>query len=333
MVSITFFELEKWEEELVKKKIRGHKLKFFPKYLTKKYLPKLKSTEILVVFINSKINKEILEKLPKLKAIATASTGFDHIDIEECKKRKIKVSNVPSYGTRTVAEHTFALLFSISKNLYKSFQKTKKCDFKFKTTELRGFDLAGKTLGVIGTGKIGKHVIKIAKGLEMNVLGYDIYPDKKYAKKMNYKYTKTLKELLQKSDIITLHTVLNNSTYHLLNKKNIKFIKKGAVLINTARGALIDTFALIEALDKGIISACGLDVLEEEKLLHEDYRLKMSKEQERMKSCNKNLMKRENVFVTPHNAFNSQEAVQRIINTTIQNVQSFLKNKQINKVC
>jgi len=330
MVNITFFELEQWEEKIAKQEFKNHKLQFFPKPFKKSDLPKIKNTEILIVFVNSFVDQTVLNQLLKLKAIATSSTGYDHIDLEECKKRNIKVSNVPTYGTNTVAEHTFALILNIARNIVSSVERTRRGKFFFES--LRGIDLQGKTLGVIGTGKIGKHVIQIAKGFGMNILAYDIYPDKNHAKKQNYTYT-TLNELLKKSDIITLHTILTKSTFHLLNKKNMNNIKKGAILINTARGPLIETEALDNALHEGIISAAGLDVLEEETALKEEKELIITPEKFKVVKTDWHLLlQHDNVFITPHNAFNTKEAVMRIWQTTEENVKAFLKNKQLNRV-
>jgi len=330
MVNITFFELEDWEVTIAKKTFKKHKLQFFPKPLRMKDLPKIKNTEIIVVFVNSILDKKILDKLPKLKSIATSSTGYDHIDLEECKKRKIKISNVPAYGVNTVAEQAFALILTIARKVYSSVERTKKGKFFFQS--LRGFDLQGKTIGIIGTGKIGKHAIKIANGFGMNVIASDPHPDKKYSKQQKFKYV-TLNNLLKNSDIITIHAPLNKHTHHLLNSKNMKLIKKGAVLINTARGGLVDTIALDKSLHSGRISAAGLDVLEEEKSLKEEKELLISPEKFKVVQTDWHLLlQHDNVFITPHNAFNTKEAIERIMQTTVENVQAFLKKKQINKV-
>ena len=278
------------------------------------------------------INKEILQKLPKLKLITIRSTGFDHIDLKECKKRKIVVCNVPYYGENTVAEHTFALILSLSRNIHKAYIKTIRHDFSI--DDLKGFDLKGKILGVIGAGRIGLHVIRIAKGFGMKVYAYDAYQNKFIAEVLDFKYT-SLEELLKKSDIITLHVPYNKSTHHLLNKERIKLIKKGAIIINTSRGAVIDTEALIEAIDKKIISGAGLDVLEGEELIKEEKQLLYDKNKLGILG---NLVKdhillsRENVVFTPHIGFYSQEALERILDTTVQNIFTFLSKKPQNTI-
>ena len=333
MPKIAFFEIEEWEKPYIKDKLKSHKLYFFDSALDEINADKIKDADIISVFIYSKVNKKILEKLENLKLIVTRSTGFDHIDLKECKRRNIIACNVPFYGENTVAEHTFALILSLTRKVPKAWEKTRKLDFS--SEGLRGTDLRGKTIGVIGVGSIGKHVIRIANGFEMDVIAFDPFKDKKLEKELNFKYT-SLDSLLKNSDIITLHCPYNKNTHHLINKNNIKKIKKGALLINTARGSLIETDALVKALDSGILSGAGLDVLEEECFVNEDKEV-MSKHFP--KECdlkiiieNHILAKRDNVIVTPHNAFNSIEALQRILDTTIGNIKCFLKGKAVNKV-
>lgn len=332
-MNITFFELEPWEKEFFEKNLKDHKLTFINGHLDEKILPQIKDTELLVVFIYSHIDQKIISKLPKLKAIATMSTGFDHVNLKDCNKRKILVSNVPAYGDNTVAEHAFALILALSRRIVESVERTRKGSFSFEG--LRGFDLKGKTIGVVGTGRIGRCVVQIAKGFGMNVLATDAFPNKDFAKQMNFKYV-PLNNLLSNSDIITLHTPYSKETHHLINMNNIKKIKKGAVLINTARGGLVETHALLYALDNEILSAAGLDVLEEECEIKEEKQL-LSKIYQR--TCNiatlleeHMLLDHDNVLITPHNAFNSKEAIQRILDTTLENVNGFVNKKAVNLV-
>ncbi len=328
---IAFFETEEWEKEYILQKLAGQDVSFFTEPLTAENLNDAKHCDIISPFIYSKIDKKILSQLPSLKFVSTRSTGFDHIDIGETKNRQVIVSNVPFYGENTVAEHTFALLLSLSRKLFNSAERARKGDFSLEG--LRGFDLKEKTLGIVGLGHIGSHVARIAKGFEMNVLAYDVKEDKKLAKKIGFKYT-GLEDLLAKSDIISLHAPYNKNTHHLINSGNINLIKKGAYLINTARGQLVETSALLEALSEGILAGAGLDVLEEECFIKEEAQL-LSKEFPKtcdLKTALRNhiLLQQKNVIVTPHNAFNSKEAIERIIETTVLNIESFLKNKPIN---
>lgn len=330
---IAFFETENWEKEYLIEKLKNLELRFFSEPLASKHLNQIKDYSITSSFIYSKFTKEILALFPKLKLITTRSTGFDHIDIEEAKKRKIKVCNVPYYGENTVAEHTFGLILALSRKLCLSWERSRKGDFSL--GGLRGFDLKGKILGIIGVGHIGQHVARIAKGFEMKVIAFDIKKDLKLAKELNFTYVDSEK-LLKTADIISLHAPYNKETHHLINKKNIYLIKKGAYLINTARGGLVETEALIKALGEKILVGAALDVLEEECFIKEERQL-LSKEFP--KECNLKtilqnhlLLQQENVIITPHNAFNSKEALERILETTVLNINSFLKDKSVNLV-
>lgn len=331
-MNISCFEIQPWEKKIISASLRGHRLVFYAEPLSEGHLPKIKNSDILIVFIYSQISKKILRKLPRLKMIATKSTGFDHIDTRACKKRKIAVSNVPFYGENTVAEHTFALMLSLSRNIHKSYIRTLKNDFTIEG--LQGFDLKGKTLGVIGTGHIGLHVIKIAKGFGMQVLAFDAKKNLFISEVLNFTYT-TLEHLLQNSDIVTLHVPHMESTHHLINTDNIKLIKKGAILINTSRGGVVDTDALIYALDKKILSGAGLDVLEGEELIKEEKQLLYDKKKtEALSELVRDhiLLSKDTVVYTPHIAFYSTEALKRIIDTTVDNVISFIKHSPKNIV-
>jgi D-lactate dehydrogenase len=191
---------------------------------------------------------------------------------------------------------------------------------------LRGFDLKGKTLGVIGTGSIGLHVVRIARGFGMEVLAYDIRPQPLLAEVLGFRYV-SLEELLSESDIVTLHVPLTPATYHLIDWSKLQQMKRGAVLINTSRGGVVDTDALLRALDEGILSGAGLDVLEGEELIEEERALlQMPEAEEKLKAVVRAhlLLRRENVVITPHIAFNSHEALQRILDTTVENIQGYL---------
>ena len=329
---ISFFEIKGWEKKILKKLLRGHQLDFFQGPLAMENVKSAVRSDVVSVFIYSKIGRQLLTKLPKLRLIATRSTGFDHINLKECRKRKITVCNVPFYGENTVAEHTFALILALSRNVHKSYVRVLRGDFSIKG--LKGFDLKGKTIGVIGAGHIGLHVIKIARGFGMRVLAYDIRQDKFLAEVLDFKYV-TLKELLKNSDIITLHTPALPSTYHLINRENIHSIKRGAILINTSRGSVVDTEALIEALDKGILAGAGLDVLEGEELIKEEKQLLYDKKKlEVLRELIKDhiLLAKDNVVYTPHIAFYSQEALERILRTTVENILAYLEHKPQNVI-
>ncbi len=332
---IVFFEVEDWERGYLKAKcesVPGLSAEFRSEVLDEGTARLAQGAGVVSVFIYSKINSKVLDKLPGVKLIATRSTGFDHVDLQECKKRKIVVCNVPYYGENTVAEHTFGLILALSRKIHEAWQRTRVGDFSIEG--LRGFDLRGKTLGVVGTGHIGIHVVRIARGFEMNVIAFDAKPDAKLAKKIGFKYV-PFGELLSRSDIVTLHVPYNKATHHLINRDNAALFKKGAILINTSRGGIVETDALARALDSGLLGGAGLDVLEQENLIKEERQL-LSKNypKETLKTLLKNhvLLERKNVVITPHIAFDSIEAIERIMDTTVDNVANFQKGKPTNMV-
>ncbi len=290
--------------------------------------------DALSVFVNSRLTREALAKFSNLKFIATRSTGYDHIDLAAAKERGITVSYVPGYGDNTVAEFAFGLILNLTRKIYQGIDQIKESG-SFSLAGLRGVDLKGKTIGIVGTGRIGREMVKIAKGFGMQVLAYDPFPSKEFATEMGYEYL-PLEEVLGRSDVVSLHCPYNKDTHHLINQKNIGAIKKGAILINTARGGLVETDALIAALQNGALGGVGLDVLEEEGETKDElaYLSQGHPKEEELKTMLQNhiLMEMPNVLITPHNAFNSQEALQRILNTTLDNIQGFLDNKIQNVV-
>jgi len=331
---IIFTELEDWEKDYLAPKLSGHKLIYLKKPLLKGELEQCAKAEIISPFIYTSLGQAELALMPQLKLIATRSTGFDHIDISAAKARGITVCNVPYYGENTVAEHTWALILALSRKICLAYERTERGNFQIDAS-LRGFDLKGKTLGVIGCGHIGQHVVKIARAFEMKVLVFDPHIDKSLANQLGFTEV-PLATLLKESDVITLHAPYNKETHHLLNADNMKLIKPGAILVNTARGGLVDTQALVQALQKGILSGAGLDVLEEEASIREEAQV-LSPEFHRTVDyrsliANHVLQSRDDVIITPHNAFNSQEAIRRILDTTIENIQAFLAGKPVNVV-
>jgi len=275
--------------------------------------------DIAGIFMDSKVDAATIAALPNLKCIATLSTGFDHINLAAADARGIVVCSVPAYGENTVAEFAFALLLSLSRKICEARARVRD-EHLFTTDGLQGFDLAGKTIGVLGTGRIGKHAIRMAKGFGMKIVAYDVYHDDAFAAEMGFAYV-SLDDLLAQSDVITIHVPNLPETHHMINQENIGRIKRGAYIINTARGAVIETPALIAALASGAIGGAGLDVLEEE---------------EEMKVGNMGavaaLLAMPNVIMTPHNAFNTSEAAMRIIDTTIANIVAFVNGAPTNVV-
>ena len=345
-MKIAFFEIKGWQKNYLKRRLKDYSPVFFSEPINSDNVQKVKNFEIISVFINSRVNKEIISKFSHLRMIATMSTGFDHIDLATCKKKKILVCNVPCYGENTVAEHTFALILNLSRKIFKAFDQIKETgDFSIKG--LQGFDLKDRVLGVVGVGSIGYQVIRIAKGFQMKVLAFDLFPNKDLAEELDFQYAKNLNELLKKSDIITLHLPFNSRTRHLINQNNISKIKRGAYIINTSRGGIIETEALVSALKKGHLAGVGLDVLEGEKTIKEELEIftsekyetydlvegyKTKEEDLKVLIQNRLLVNMENVVITPHSAFYSKEALLRILDTTMENIKAFCQNNPVNLV-
>ncbi len=336
MSVITFAEVEPWEKEYITGKplMKKHTVRLIEERLSSENVSQIDSnTEILSTFIYSRIDKAVLESLPNLRLIATRSTGYDHIDIDECKKRNIAVVNVPSYGENTVAEHAFGLVLNLTRNIHRAYLKTQLGDYTIDSS-LMGMDIQGKTIGVIGGGRIGLHIARIAHGFRMNILVYDIHRDHFLETLIGFRYV-SLDELLADADIIVLSLPLNEKTRHIMDKSAIEKMKDGVIIVNVARGGLIDTTALFAALDKGKIAGAGLDVIEGEELLPEDIQvLKRNSIPQTKKTLlvAHKILERDNVVYTPHIAFYSRESLERILNTTFDNIENFLRGVIVNSV-
>ncbi len=336
-MKIGFFGAKPWEKEYIescKAKMPDVDLVFIDEVLDETHIPTENNFETISVFVDSVITKKVLENMPELKFIATRSTGFDHIDLIACKERGISVSSVPSYGENTVAEYAFGLLLTISRKIYDAYDRIRETN-NWSFDGLQGFDLMGKTIGVVGTGKIGRHAIKIANGFGMKVIAYDPYPNKQAEKELGFEY-KTLEEVLKESDVITLHVPYSKETHHLIDVESLAVMKKGAVLINTSRGAVVDTEALVKALKSGQLGGAGIDVFEEEGVIKDemDFLVEGNISGHNLKTiiADHILVDMPNVVVTPHNAFNTKEALVRILDTTIDNISGYLNGKLINEV-
>ncbi len=323
-MKLVFFEVEEWEKPIIEAAFPDAHL--VAEKLTPDNASEFAEMEVASSFIYSSFNKQVLDKLPHLKMIATRSTGYDHIEMEETKRREICVVNVPEYGSITVAEHTFALIINLSRKIYQSVNQAKQLHFDH--YNLKGVDLYGKTLGIIGLGKIGSHVVRIAKGFGMNVLVTNRTRHQKLAKEMGFEYVE-LPELLAQSDVVSLHLPYNEHTRHTIHTENIMQMKKGSYLVNTARGGLIQTEAIMKALEEEILEGVGLDVLEGENDMTEETEVLTNRfrKKEDLKTLvlNHILINHPKVLITPHNAFNSTEALMRIENTTIDNIQNYLR--------
>ncbi|MEK7573471.1 MAG: NAD(P)-dependent oxidoreductase [Patescibacteria group bacterium] len=330
-MKISFFEVAQWEKSVLQNKFPD--ANFTEDKLMEENVSGYKESEIISCFVYSDLNSDVLSKFENLKFIAVRGTGYDRVDQEYCKNHNIKISNVPEYGSRTVAEYTFALILNLTRKIYQSINQSKVLDFNH--SNLRGIDLYGKTIGIIGFGKIGKNVAEIARGFGMKIIVSTRTKDEKHEQEFGLEH-KDLGELLQTSDIVTLHLPLTPETKHIINQDNILNFKKGSYLINTARGGLIDTEAVILGLEKNILGGVALDVLEEEKELTEEAevltsRFKKEADYETL-FMNHILLNHPKVLITPHNAFNSNEALARITQSTIGNIEAYLEGNPKNLV-
>ncbi|MDD3098482.1 MAG: NAD(P)-dependent oxidoreductase [Candidatus Pacebacteria bacterium] len=336
MKKIIFFEATEKEKNILQKYPDFFNLvDFSEEKLTHKNAGEFKDYEIISVFIGSQLSQQVLSQLNNLKFIATRSTGFDHIDLDYCKENGISVSSVPNYGDHTVAEYTFALLLCLIRKVYNAYHQVRETG-SFSLEGLQGEELFNKTLGVIGTGKIGREVIKIAKGFSMKVIAYDKYPQEDLAEELEFEYF-NLEDLLAQSDVISLHVPYTEETHHLINKDNILKIKPGAYIINTSRGGVIETDALYQALKKNHLAGAALDVLEEEGDLKEEQRMLAEKQDittEKLKTllANHIFIDLDNVIISPHNAFNTKEALENILITTMENINGYLNNELKNLI-
>ena len=317
MDKIIFFDTVNYPENLINEKFKFENISFVKEPLSLDNIENFSEVEIIAATIFTKFSKEILDKLPNLKLITLLSTGFDNVDLEECKKRNIIVTNVPGYANESVAEHTLALLFTISKRIHICSRELK--SYKVNMTKLTGFEVKNKTLGIIGTGAIGLHMAKISKDVGMNVIAFDINKKIDDAKKIGFNYVK-FDELIKNSDIISLHIPLNKHTENILNKEQFDKMKNSVIIINTARGKLINSVDLLNALNSKKIDFAGLDVFEEENFD------KINPESE---SITKKIIDHDRVVATPHAAFNTVEAINSLFDITIKNINLFLQGKEV----
>jgi D-lactate dehydrogenase len=344
-MKIYFVEVESLGRRFFESELANHQLHFVSS------LEEVEGdAEIVSTFIYSRIDEQFLDGHPAVKLIATRSTTHDHLELESCAKRDVTMCIVPSYGDHVVAEHTFALLLAVARRLRESMTLGDNLHFSYEA--LQGFELRSKTFGIVGTGRVGLCTIPIARSFGMNVIACDIRPRPELAGELGFRYVE-FEELLADSDIISLHANLNPSSCHILNREAFAKCRPGVVIINTARGKLIDTDALIEALDQGIVAGAGLDVLGEESVMRRRaeriigdqiiQRLRKpiarprvaARDPLRTKEIEKlmrlgSLLLRPEVVCTPHTAFNCMEAIERIDRVTVENIKAFIAGTPIN---
>lgn len=302
----------------------NHELSFYEGKLNVSSASMAKGHECICAFVNDNLKADVLKVLSEMgvKLIALRSAGFNHVDLEMAKELNLKVVRVPEYSPYSVAEHAFALILTLNRKIHRAYNRVREGNFSL--DGLVGFDLHGKTIGVLGTGKIGRVFIQIAKGFGCEVLAFDANPVADYAVKLGFKYVE-LDEVLTKSDVISLHIPLNTQTHHLINKAAIDKMKDGVMLINTGRGGLVDTKALIDALKTGHIGAAGLDVYEEE----EKYFFQDHSGSALSDDVLARLMTFSNVLLTGHQGFLTKEALGNIACTTLENISAFEKGQKL----
>lgn len=287
----------------------------------------LADLDTVCVFVGSEIDQDIVDILEDCGHITTRSTGTDHIDTNAAHENNIAVSHVPSYGPQTIAEFTFGLLLSVSRKVARAYHQLRSHG-EYSLEGLRGVDLYGKTIGVVGTGDIGSHVVKIADALGMDIMAFDVEERADLKKEHDVKYADSLERMLPGLDVLTLHVPHNENTHHLVDEAALKKLPDTAYLINTARGGLVDTRALAEALVDNDIAGAGLDVLAKEEKLREGKELdanQITKGSGQLLADYK-LIGLNNTVVTPHIAFYTQESELQILETASKNIRSFYEN-------
>ena len=324
--TIAFFGTKPYDEASFNEKNRefGFELRFYKGHLNKNNVILTQGVDVVCFFVNDTANAEVIRLMAAngVKLLALRCAGYNNVDLKAAAECGIAVVRVPAYSPYAVAEYTVALMLSLNRKIHRASWRTR--EGAFSLHGLLGFDMHGKTAGIIGTGKIAKKLISILRGFGMNILAYDLYPDYNFARENQVVYT-TLDELYHSSDIISLHCPLTEQTKYLINDYSISKMKDGVMIINTGRGQLIHTNALIEGLKNKKIGSAGLDVYEEEsQYFYEDRSDKIIDDDTLAR-----LLSFNNVIVTSHQAYFTQEALSNIATTTLQNVRDFTLGKPL----
>lgn len=322
---IAFFDAHSYDRESFNatNKDFGFEIEYHKERLTLSSVPLAKGKDVVCIFVQAECDARVIDALVKngVKLIALRCAGFNNVDIKYAQG-KIPVVRVPAYSPHAVAEYAVTLMLALNRKIYRAVNRTREGNFKL--SGLLGFDMYGKTAGLIGLGKIAKEVAKILRGFGMNVLAYDLYQDKEFAEKHDIKYT-SLDEIYAKSDIISLHCPLTDQTKYIINDESIAKMKQGVMLINTGRGKLINTESLIKGLRNGKIACAGLDVYEEEQnFFYEDRSDKLIDDDKLAL-----LLMDPNVIVTSHQAFFTREAMHNISQTTLQNIKDWEEGRPL----
>ncbi|MBP6885919.1 MAG: hydroxyacid dehydrogenase [Candidatus Pacebacteria bacterium] len=329
-MKIVFFEIMPGEKDsLVSLLPHDHTYEFHEEALSESTTHLAAGAHIVSVFVKSLVDASVLSRLSTVKLIATRSMGVDHIDIAAANARGVHVRNVTTYASHPVAEFTFALLLAVTRRLYHAYNQLRDGS-NFDIRGLKGYTLFGKKIGVLGTGRIGKNVISIARGFGMDVLAFDEHPDLSLEHDGAIHYA-PLADVVAMSDILTLHVPYTPTTHHLINKETFATMKRGVILVNTSRGEVIDTHALVTALRDGTVWGAGLDVLEGERQLHDEATAVGPDAQNidySLLAANHVLIDMPNVIVTPHIAFETVEAVREIDRATAESIINFIDHKE-----
>ena len=329
-IKIAFFDAKPYDIESFDRinKNFSFRITYFASHLSRETASLAGGHEAVCAFVNDVLSKETLDILyrHKVQLIALRAAGYNNVDFKSAFQ-KVHIARVPAYSPHAVAEHAVALMLTLNRKIHRSYLRTH--DNNFSLNGLLGFDMFGKTVGIIGTGKIGKVLIGILKGFGMRVLAYDAFPDKAYQEKTGLEYT-DLDTIYRESDILSLHCPLNKETYHLIGQEAIAKMKPGVMIINTGRGALIDSKALIEGLKTSRIGFAGLDVYEEES----DYFFEDRSNSIITDDLLARLLSFNNVLITSHQGFFTREAMRNIAQTTLNNVKEFFTEKKLsNEIC
>jgi D-lactate dehydrogenase len=329
-LKVAFFDSKPYDIKSFENENRnyGYKIKFFTAKLNIDSVKLAGGYDAVCVFVNDDINKGVIHELENMgiRLIALRCAGYNNVNLEAAFGN-VHIARVPDYSPHAVAEHATCLMLALNRKIHKAYYRIR--DNNFSINGLMGFDMFGKTAGVIGTGKIGRAVINILKGFGMKVKAYDAFPNEKAAKDSGFEYT-SLDSLYAESDIITLHCPLNDKTFHLINRHSISKMKKGVMLINTGRGQLIDSSALLDGLKKKKIASAGLDVYEEES----EYFFEDKSDEIILDDVLARLTSFNNVIITSHQGFFTKEAISAIASTTFGNIKEFFtENTLSNEIC
>jgi D-lactate dehydrogenase len=324
-MKISLFSAKQYDKDYFEKvnKSFGFEIEYFDTHLGPHIINAIEDTDAVCVFVNDKVDAKVIESLAakRVKIIALRCAGFNNVDLEAAKKYGMKVCRVPSYSPEAVAEHAVAMIQTLNRKTHKAYNRVREQNFSL--NGLLGFDLYGKTVGVIGTGNIGRAFCKIMVGFGCQVKAFDVVANKEL-RSLGVEFLPVI-DVFKQADIISLHCPLNESTRHLVNRETLQLMKKGVMLINTSRGGLIDTKAVIDALKSRQLGYLGIDVYEqEEKLFFRDLSASIIED-----DTIQRLMSFPNVLVTAHQAFFTEEALQQIATTTLSSVQSFLQDEEL----